>query len=344
MAKKSYLGVDIGSAGIKLAELSEAKGRPLLETYGFSERYPDEYGTNFLDSPKETAALLKDILKQAGTRTTKAVAGLPVASIFSSVITVPALSGKELAAAIEVQAKKLMNLPVGEAVLDWKQLPTTEEKPQNLQVFVTGAPKTLVQKYVDIFKLAGLTLASLETEAFALIRSLIGKDRSVILVLDIGAVRTNLMLVQAGIPILSRSLNVGGLAITQALAKQLGVSSAEAEQMKSDAVAAPGNGASLPKAVVDFFAPVIQEVKYFSDLYLKDEKNSGKLIEKLVVTGGSALIPGAAAHLSSALGMKVFLGDPWARVLVPESLTPVLSGIGARFSVAVGLAMRELEQ
>ncbi|MEK7516200.1 MAG: type IV pilus assembly protein PilM [Patescibacteria group bacterium] len=343
MAKKSYLGVDIGAAGVKVVELSEAKGRPLLETYGFSERNPDEYGANLLDSPKETASLLKDILKRAGTRTTKAVAGLPVASIFSSVITVPVLAGKELAAAIEAQAKKFINLPSGEVVLDWKQLPTAEAKPKALQIFVTGAPKTLVQKYVDIFKLTGLELVSLETEAFALIRSLIGKDRSVILILDIGAVRTNLMLVEAGIPLLSRSLNVGGLAITQTLAGQLGVTPAEAEQMKSDAVGAPSNEQSVPKVVADFFAPVVQEVKYLSDLYVKDEKNAGKLVEKMVVTGGSALIPNVAAHLAGVLGMKVFLGDPWARVLTPEPLSPVLASIGARFSVAAGLAMRELE-
>lgn len=343
MAKKSYLGVDIGAAGVKVVELSEAKGRPLLETYGFSERNPDEYAANLLDSPKETAQLLKGLVKQAGARSTKAIAGLPVASIFSSVITVPALAGKELAAAIEAQARKFINLPPGEAVLDWKQLPTAEAKPTALQVFVTGAPKTLVQKYVDIFKLAGLELTSLETESFALIRSLIGKDRSVILILDIGAVRTNLMLVEAGMPVLNRSLNVGGLAITQTLAGQLGVTPAEAEQMKSDAMATPGGEQTVPKAVVDFFVPVIGEVKYLSDLYLKDEKNAGKVIEKMVMTGGSALIPNAAAHLSAALGMKVFVGDPWARVLTPEPLLPVLAGIGARFSVAVGLAMRELE-
>jgi len=142
---------------------------------------------------------------------------------------------------------------------------------------------------------------------------------------------------------LSRSLNIGGLAVTQTLAKQLGVTPGEAEQMKSDVMAAPTGEQMIPKVVVDFFAPVVQEVKYFSDLYLKDEKNSGKLIEKMVVTGGSALIPNMAAYLSSALQTKVFIGDPWARVLTPEPLSPVLSGIGARFSVAVGLAMRELE-
>ena len=110
MGKKSFLGVDIGAAGIKVVELGEAKGRPLLETYGFSERNPDEYAANLLDSPKETAQLLKGLVKQAGARSTKAIAGLPVASIFSSVITVPALAGKELAAAIEAQAKKFIIL------------------------------------------------------------------------------------------------------------------------------------------------------------------------------------------------------------------------------------------
>jgi type IV pilus assembly protein PilM len=113
--------------------------------------------------------------------------------------------------------------------------------------------------------------------------------------------------------------------------------------MKCDAMGATGDEQAVPKVVADFFAPVVQEVKYLSDMYLKDEKNAGKLVEKMVVTGGSALIPNVAAHLAAALGTKVFLGDPWARVLTPEPLSPVLASIGARFSVAAGLAMRELE-
>jgi len=41
--------------------------------------------------------------------------------------------------------------------------------------------------------------------------------------------------------------------------------------------------------------------------------------------------------------LNASVGDPWSRVIYPLELKPVLDRIGARFSVSVGLAMREIE-
>lgn len=49
------------------------------------------------------------------------------------------------------------------------------------------------------------------------------------------------------------------------------------------------------------------------------------------------------AFLSGKLNVNVYIGDPWARVTVPEALRPVLDEIGPRFAVAIGLAMRDIE-
>ncbi|RKX90927.1 MAG: pilus assembly protein PilM, partial [Spirochaetes bacterium] len=48
-------------------------------------------------------------------------------------------------------------------------------------------------------------------------------------------------------------------------------------------------------------------------------------------------------YLGEALNMRVYLGDPWARVIYPEDLKPVLDEIGPRFAVAIGLAMRDID-
>ena len=68
-----------------------------------------------------------------------------------------------------------------------------------------------------------------------------------------------------------------------------------------------------------------------------------KPIEKIILTGGSSLLLNLPDYLAGLLDLKVYRGDPWARVIYPEELKPVLDEIGARFSVAVGLAMRDIE-
>ncbi|MAF14129.1 MAG: hypothetical protein CMI53_04540, partial [Parcubacteria group bacterium] len=87
-------------------------------------------------------------------------------------------------------------------------------KKKYTKILLTAAPKDLVKRYISIFKTAGLNLLSLDTESFALIRSLVGNDKSSVMIVDIGSVVTNISVVVNSIPILNRSIDVGGLSIT----------------------------------------------------------------------------------------------------------------------------------
>lgn len=346
-AKQSYLGVDIGAGGIKVVELINEKGRARLMTYGFAEHAVAKVGESLLDQPERAAALLKEICSRAKTTTTKVVSGLPVSQVFSSVVTVPAATGKALSAAVELQAKKLIPLPLEEMILETTAIPEVAgdaKKQAYSRVLLTGAAKSLVKKYIDVFKLAGLQLLSLETEAFALIRSLVGRDRGSVMLIDMGALRTNIVVVQNGIPFLSRSLNLGGLSLSRAMAETMRIPLQQAEQLKVDAQAVadvmPDTG--LPKMFDSALTMLLNEIRYSSNLYA-GQNETPRQIEKIVLTGGAALFPRLGETIGSTIGIKTYVGDPWARVIYPLDLRPVLDQIGARFSVAVGLAMRDIE-
>ncbi len=346
-AKQSYLGVDIGAGGVKIVELMNEKGRAKLLTYGFAEHPVAKMAENPLDQPEKTAAIIKEICKRAKTSTVKVVSGLSVSSVFSSIVTVPAASGKALAAAVELQAKKLIPLPLEEMILETTSIQETSadgKKANYARMLLTGAAKPLVKKYIDVFKLSGLQLLSLETEAFALIRSLIGRDRSSVMIIDMGAMRTNIVVVQNGIPFLSRSLNMGGLALSRAMAETMRIPLPQAEQMKVDAqtVAEMMPDVGLPKMFDSALTMLLNEIRYSSNLYA-GQNETPRQIEKIVLTGGAALFPRLADAIGTAIGIKTYVGDPWARVVYPLDLRPVLDQIGARFSVAVGLAMRDIE-
>lgn len=370
--KISYIGVDLGAGGIKLVELQNEKGRGRLTTYGFNERSVDLQPTNLIDDPKAAAEMLKKIVGKARTTTLKTIAGLPVASVFSAVITVPKGNEKEQRDAIEWQARKLIPVPLEEMVLDSKRIaapgapadgakkdakktpppakdaagaPKKDEK-KNEQFLITGASKAMVQKYVTAFKMAGLELTSLETETFALIRSLVGKDRSRTMIVDMGAVRTNIIIVENGVPYVTRSLDMGGASFTKAMATTMGMDPAAAEKMKCDIKAVSGlyPDDKLPKLFESTLAPMMTELQYSMNLYVNQNGgDEAKPIEKIILTGGSAGLPALAGHIAEKLGVRAYVGDPWARVVYPEELRPVLDEIGPRYAVALGLAMRDIE-
>lgn len=352
---KSYLGVDLGATSIKIVELKEEAGRPRLLTYGYTEQtvgYPEK---EFTETPEKAINLIKQICVEAKTTTRQAIAALPSASVFSSVINIPVSAGKDLASAVQWEAKKIIPLPLEEMILDWKVL-TPEEiggavqgataastSVKTTQVLLTAAAKNLVKKYLDIFKGAGLNLISLETETFALIRSLVGLDKSTVVIVDMGASSTAISIIENGVPFLNRSLNFGGLTITKEIAAGLGIDFNQAEQMKYDVGMSVVGEAGVPKIIEKSLVMLLNEIKYCTNIYQSQESMRGKRVEKIILTGGGALMPNFTDYLSSALNMRVYIGNPWARVVYPEELKPILDQIGPKFSVAIGLAMREIE-
>ncbi|NCP17126.1 pilus assembly protein PilM, partial [Candidatus Kuenenbacteria bacterium] len=216
-----------------------------------------------------------------------------------------------------------------------------KEKGDNLKVLLTAAPKKIVERFIRIFKAADLELLSLETEAFALERSLVAGDPAPIMIIDIGAVSSDVTIIDNSIPILTRSIDVGGSAITKAVMTSLNVDLSRAEQFKRDIGFSVLGPSDLPDIIKSTLNPIINEVKYSLDIYLSQSKHNMSL-EKIILTGGSAWLPELVSYLSKLLDVKVIIGDPWDKIVYPLELKPVLSELGPRFAVAVGLAMREI--
>jgi type IV pilus assembly protein PilM len=358
---QSFLGVDLGIGSIKLVELKNENNRARLVTYAFTEQIVNIVKGDLEENKKEVAELLKKICVKAKTSTTVAITALPLSEIFSSIISLSNIekgdlaSKKILAPIIEREAAKITPIPANEMLLDWKILDFKEKESvegeggekilKNVKILLTGAAKSLIGKYMDIFKLANLNLSSLETESFALIRSLVGNDKSTIVIIDLGVTKTNITVVSKGVPFLIRSINVGGQLITRALGENLNISPEQAEQLKSD-IGIPlkkEGGEKIPQIIESILAPIISEIKYCLEIYKTENNQTEKDIDKIILCGGGALMPNFAPYLSNVLNMRVYVGDPWARVICPEGLKPVLEEIGPRFAVSIGLAMREIE-
>lgn len=337
--KKSFLGVDVGSTSIKLVELSQHGKVPVLKTYGYADR---SIGDIVKGDPKvildRVAALLKKLYTKAGISTFKAVTALPNFSVFTSVITLPVMNKKELGEAVKWEAKKFIPMPIKEVVLDWRIIDTIQidKRRKNYRILLTAASKNLVSRYVEIFKRADLQLLSLETEAFALGRSMLGKSKTTTMVIDTSAVTTDIIIIDNGVPALNRSIDVGGITISRAIANALSINFKRAEQFKRD-IGMSGSS-KIPNVISSIIKPVIDEMQYSLKLY---QDQSGKTIESVILSGGSAYLPNLSEHFSSILNLRVTIGNPWARVAFPQELKPALEEVAPRFAVAVGLALRE---
>lgn len=360
---ENYLGIDIGSSSIKLVEMANEKGRPKLLTYGYMEQKTDVLKSKDEKAIAGAAKSIVDLCAKSKTTSKKVVAALPSFTVFSSIISLPEMPKKEIESAIEWEAKKFVPMPLDEMILDWTVLENfdsrndtpiaspnqTENKEQkieqkpskNIKVLLTAAPQNLVTKYMEIIQKAGLQIVSLETEAFALERSLVGHDPSAVMIVDIGANTTSIIITRASIPIINRSIDLGGESITKTIANSLNILPDRAEQFKRDYGLSlnEDDTSQVPKRIEFMISSIVNEIKYVLTLYQSQNQGS---IEKIILAGGSAWLPNLSDYLKKTLNMKVFIGDPWARVIYPKDLQPVLQELGPRMAVSVGLAMRQI--
>ena len=351
--KQSYLGIDMGGSSLKLVELKNTNGRSQLVTYGYLDEIPNLVKDESAAAQKEIGVLLKHLLKRSKTTSITAISALPSYSVFSSIITLPAMSKKDLISAVRWEAKKFVPIPLEEMILDWEVLtdsvapgkaadskPAEGAKP-NTKILLTAAPKNLVNRFVGALKEAELQVVGLETESFALARVLVGNDRNPVMAIDIGGNYTNIIIYSEGVPMLNRSIDVGGHTVTKSVARTTGLDAGQAEQFKRDldAQLIKSPSEALPEPVSYLLNSIVNEIKYILNIYRSQHKND---ISRIILTGGSSTLMDFPAYLQNLFNIKSFIADPWARVIHPVEIDSLLKQIGPRLAVSVGLAMREI--
>ncbi len=161
------------------------------------------------------------------------------------------------------------------------------------------------------------------------------------MLVDIGAERTNFFIVDQGLPMTHSSIQIGGNAIDSKIAEILEIDLKQASQIKKDI--GTSQNSKIDSSEFDFIIqPIIKEIQYRFDLFLKQGSNSAKKPEKIILTGGTSMFNALLDPIKEAFDMKVFVGNPWARVVHQQGLKPILDDIGPRMGVSIGLAMRNI--
>lgn len=295
------------------------------------------------------AETIKVLYKTARAISKTAMVSLPVSSVFHAVVTLPPLKREELDRAVKAEVKKLLPMPLEEVALDFQVLKNNNPAEKNQRVLVNAVAHKLIDFYSKVFEQAGLTLEALEPESTALTRCLIGRDQSVSMIIDLGSERTSFFITDQGVPITHHSIDAGGNKIDKIIQNILGVEADMLEQVKHDLFdfmpTSKNNLLSSQKwldILMPVLDPILKEIAISLEVYLRQTGNEGKRPERIILTGGLALLPFLSEHIQATFNIKCYVGDPWARVVYQDGLKPVLRQIGPRMSVAIGLAMRDM--
>ncbi|KKW02022.1 MAG: Type IV pilus assembly protein PilM [Parcubacteria group bacterium GW2011_GWA1_49_11] len=235
---KSRLGVDVGTAAIKIAELGIEGNRFALKNYGLLELKSGKDASpgteSILKLPDgEIIWGIKELLNKSKITARDAVASIPSFSTFATVLEMPYLSKEELAKAIPFEARKYIPIPLEEVVMDWSIIDVRgQETRPTVQVFIAAVPKDDTARYRSIMAGAGLNLKAIELENSALIRALLGNDLSPTAIVNVGGRSTSIVVVSKGYERLSHNYEVGGFEITNSIARSMNISLEKADELK----------------------------------------------------------------------------------------------------------------
>lgn len=351
---KNFLGIDIGTGQIKVVELAKNKNRFVLKNYAIwtlgvdSDKVIQASSLNILES--DVANHLKDLFKKSNIHAKEGVISVPSFSAFSMVVDMPKIPAKELAKAIEFEARHYVPVPLKDVHLDWtlirdKKIEKTDSviqtenhngSVQKQEVLIAAVPNNLLHKYEEIARKVGIRLKALELETFAIARILSLDLTDPILIIDLGKRSTSLSIVEQGVVFLSRNLDTASNEVSRAIANSLGVSFGRAEEIKK--IIGMAGDVNI-KNVISFTLDIIinEAIRTVGTYFQKYQKKPSKA----VLVGGLANLKGLLGYFAEKLDMKTEIGDPWKNIDYPKILEPTLRELSAMLTIAIGLAMRE---
>jgi len=352
------LGIDIGSSSIKVVELSRKSGHPVLETYGELALGPyagKTVGEAVQLTPDKIIEAVSDLLKEKEVNISTKLCGvaIPFASSLMAVIELPGDDKKQLADMIPLEARKYIPVPINEVALDWYIIPkdkTPDEAVDELgkpvsakaEVLIVAIHNDTIAHYKDIVEKNQLQASFFEIEIFSTMRSVLDEGLAPVLIVDMGATSTKLYIVERGILRSSHQITRGGQAVSDEMSKSLGISFAEAEEMKRDkGLEGVINGIDVGKVMTVTLDYIFSEANH---VVLAYQKKYSKNIAKVILAGGGSALRGIVDVAKKNFQAFVEAGDPFAKVLAPAFLEKVLKDTGPEFTVAVGAALRRLAE
>ena len=343
------LGLDIGTQAVKFVKLKFFKEG--VELCGFALE----------PVPANSKPDINRMMQSQNIKTVNISVSGPGAII--RYVNFPKMNNDELRQALRFEAQKHIPFSMDEVNLDSYIL--KEDLPDNkMFVLLAAAKKESINQRMKIIQEAGLKVNVIDVDSVALINAFNFNypqddltERKAVALLNIGALMSNLNILENNIPRLSRDIHIAGNSFTQKLMDIFAMDFKSAEELKLNPVRNTkdievqnkiSNGVNPDKeradkitAAIDaVLANLANEIRISFDYY---ESQSASSVAKIYLSGGGSQFFGLKDMLANLLGIEVEYWDPFRRVNISGGLkqeTETIKALSGRLAVALGLALR----
>lgn len=320
------LTLDVGASKVVLAEFNVKNSALPVLTKVATRQLDGNNGQDVNFATLAAEGVVKQLMVEAGMQPAPLLVTLSGQAVFTRFAKLPKLGDKNsLQIQINQEVEQNLPFPVQDVVWDYQELPGDD--PTEVDVLIVAVKKELANDVARCAEAAGLELSLIDSAALALYNSVrfncTDIDEACAMALDIGAKSTSLIFIEGG-KFFVRSIPIGGNMITTEISKGLGISFAEAEQLKLEKgfVALGGTYAIQDDVEADKCSKIIRNVVTRLHMEINRSINfyrsqqGGSAPERIILTGGASMTKMLNEFFAEKFAIPVDYMNPFAGVAV----------------------------
>jgi cell division ATPase FtsA len=186
-----------------------------------------------------------------------------------------------------------------------------------MRILLAAAQRDMVNAHIAAVRAADLDVVAVDPVSLAMLRGVPSGPQGIAeAVVSIGGDLTTIAVREGNSARFVRVLNIGGSDLTEALSRELALSSQSAEDIKRrSANGAPVAVAAQAQSALSLrIGALVDEIRGSLDFFLA--QTDTEQVGRIVVTGGATQTDGLVSRLEMAIGTSVELADPLAAVAV----------------------------
>lgn len=340
--EENYVSIDIGSSTIKMIEARTGTQGLEVLNWGSIPTPASAIQSNMITEPDRVADAIRSLIEAKGVKARKAITAVPGPAVMIKRVNLNDQGAQETDQAILYEARNFIPEELDNVNLDYQVTGAAGDTGQ-IEVVLAAAKKDIVSSYADALRAGGLQPVVVDVDYFALDNmyelNYDALENQVAALVNIGARYSSINILKQGRSTFTGDVPVGGRDITEALTRDLGISSEEAERIKMGAGSGDFDEEQISMALLPAVDALIEEIHYALSFFwtaATDER-----IDVLYLSGGAAQTPELATRLAERAEAPVEVTDPFGRVLLDESVdVAALRRRASEFAIAMGLAMR----
>ena len=299
--KYRKVGIDVGSYSVKVVALEKEllNKRPILSC-------AIEYLPSRNPTPFQVSESIRNALKKLNLPVSKVNVSLWGREVVTRYIYFPLMPRSEIINALRLEWDKHISFKLEEVIWDFQPLGIVNDPVKGKQrlVLLVVAKKEFLERQIHLLKEANIEPDIIETNVTSLVNAfnfLYPSHRrdSLLALMNIGELVTNLIILKDGMPRFSRNILFGGQDITHLIAQKKHIDFLKAQELKHSFKGEDGEISSIINSGLE---SLVNEVNLSLE-YLKEEL--GREVETIYICGGSLHLYGIEEFLREILQVRI---------------------------------------